>query len=56
MIKVNEKKRNRMKKLLYILFFISLLINNIAFAESKLEKVKNKIKSCEYKLIGKKRK
>ena len=42
-----------MKKILYILFFLSLLINNIAFAETKLEKIKNKIKAGEDKLIGK---
>ena len=40
-----------MKKFLYILFF--LFITNIAFAESKVEKIKNKIKTGEDKLIGK---
>ena len=53
MIKIRGKKRNKMKKFIYILFFLSLYIDNIAFAESKLEKVKNKIKSGEDKLIGK---
>ncbi len=53
MIKVRKKKRNKIKKILYILFFLSLSIDNIAFAESKLEKIKNKIKSGENKLIGK---
>ena len=44
-----------MKKILYILFFISVSVSldNIAFAESKLDKVKNKIKASESKLIGK---
>ena len=42
-----------MKKILYLLFFLSLSIDSIAFAESKLEKIKNKIKSGENKLIGK---
>ena len=44
-----------MKKILYISFLISmyLSINNIAFAESKLDKIKNKIKAGESKLVGK---
>ena len=42
-----------MKTVLYILFFTMLSLGNIAFAETKLEKVKNKIKSGEDKLIGK---
>ena len=42
-----------MKKILCLLFFLSLLIDSIAFAESKLEKIKNKIKSGEDKLVGK---
>tara|TARA_B100000959_G_C14572566_1_gene456489 strand:- start:67 stop:459 length:393 start_codon:yes stop_codon:yes gene_type:complete len=53
MIKVRRKKRNKMRKILYMIFFLSLSIDNIAFAESKLEKIKNKIKSAENKLIGK---
>ena len=44
-----------MKKILYILLFIfiSVSLDNIAFAESKLDKVKNKIKASESKLVGK---
>ena len=46
-----------MKKILYILFFIfifaSVSLDNIAFAESKLDKVKNKIKSVETKAEAK---
>ena len=46
-----------MKKVLYILFFIfvfvSVSLDNIAFAESKLEKVKNKIKAAESKAVSK---
>ena len=44
-----------MKKVLYILFFIYVFVslNNIAFAESKLDKIKNKIKAGESKLVGK---
>ena len=44
-----------MKKILYILFFIfvSVSLDNIAFAESKLDKIKNKIKAGESKLVGK---
>ena len=40
-----------MKKILYILLF--LFITDISFAESKLDKIKNKIKAGEDKLIGK---
>ena len=53
MIKVRRKKRNKMKKIIYIFTFLSLLIGNDVFAEGKLEKIKNKIKSGENKLIGK---
>ena len=46
-----------MKKVLYILFFIfvfvSVSLDNIAFAETKLDKVKNKIKAAESKVVGK---
>ena len=42
-----------MKKIIYIFTFLSLLIGNDVFAEGKLEKIKNKIKSGENKLIGK---
>ena len=46
-----------MKKILYILIFIfvfvSVSLDNIAFAESKLDKIKNKIKASESKLVGK---
>tara|TARA_Y100000590_G_C14932561_1_gene718112 strand:- start:111 stop:476 length:366 start_codon:yes stop_codon:yes gene_type:complete len=42
-----------MKKILYILFFLSLSLNNISYAESNLEKLKNKIKATEDKLVGK---
>ena len=46
-----------MKKILYILFFVfvfvSVSLDNIAFAESKLEKVKNKIKAAESKAVSK---
>ena len=44
-----------MKKVLYILFFIfvSGSLDNIAFAESKLDKIKNKIKTGESNLVGK---
>ena len=42
-----------MKKILYITFLISLFlsINNFAYAESKIDKIKNKIKTAESKLI-----
>jgi len=53
MIKIRGKKRNKMKKILYILFFLSFVFDSISFAESKLEKVKNKIKAGEDMLIGK---
>ena len=44
-----------MKKILYILFFIfvSVSLDNIAFAEPKLDKIKNKIKTSESMLVGK---
>ena len=44
-----------MKKILYILFIISasISLDNIAYAESKLDKIKNKIKAGESKLVGK---
>ena len=44
-----------MKKILYILFFISVFVSldNITFAESKLDKIKNKIKGSESKLVNK---
>ena len=44
-----------MKKILFILFFIlvSVPLDNITFAESKLDKVKNKIKAVESKAVGK---
>ena len=42
-----------MKKIAYILIFLTLSINSAAFAESKLNKIKNKIKAGENKLIGK---
>jgi len=44
-----------MRKLVYIIFFtiIALPIDKIAFAETKIDKIKNKIKSGEDKLIGK---
>ena len=44
-----------MKKILYILFFIfvSVSLDNIVFAESKLDKVKNKIKAAESKVVNK---
>ena len=42
-----------MKKIIYIFIFLSLWVGNNALGESKLEKIKNKIKSGEDKLIGK---
>ena len=44
-----------MKKILYILFFISVFVSldKGAFAESKLDKIKNKIKAGESKIVGK---
>ena len=44
-----------MKKILYILFFIfvSVSLDNITFAESKIDKVKNKIKAAESKVVNK---
>jgi len=53
MIKIRRKKRDKMKKIVYILFFLSFLINSYAFADNALEKIKNKIKTGEDKLIGK---
>ena len=53
MIKIRNEKKSKMKKIIYILFALSLLLDNIALAESKLEKIKNKIKAGEDKLIGK---
>ena len=42
-----------MKKILYITFLVSLFlsINNFLYAESKIDKIKNKIKATESKLI-----
>ena len=44
-----------MKIFFNIIFFIliSLFMNNISFAESKLEKIKNKIKAGENKIFSK---
>ena len=44
-----------MKKILYIIFlvFISLSINKIAFADSKLDKIKKNIQSTESNLVNK---
>ena len=42
-----------MKKIIYILFALCLLLDNIALAETKLEKIKNKIKAGEDKVVGK---
>ena len=44
-----------MKKILYIIFlvFISLPINQIAFADSKLDKIKEKIQSTESNIANK---
>ena len=44
-----------MKKFLYILLFIfvSVSLDNIAFSESKLDKIKNKIKAVESKAVDK---
>ena len=53
MIKIRRRKKNKMKKILYTLLFLSLMIDSVSFAESKLEKIKNKIKAGEDKLIGK---
>ena len=53
MIKIRKKKRNKMKKILYIIFFLTFLIDSVAYGESKLEKIKNKIKGAEDKVIGK---
>ena len=53
MIKLRRKKENKMKKILYIIFFLTFLFDSVSFAESKLEKIKNKIKGAEDKVIGK---
>ncbi|MDC0231685.1 hypothetical protein OAJ72_00150 [Pelagibacteraceae bacterium] len=53
MIKIRRKKKNKMKKIFYILFLLSFMFANASYAETKLEKIKNKIKSGEDKLIGK---
>jgi len=53
MIKIRRKKKNKMKKILYIIFFLTFLIDSVSFAESKLNKIKNKIKGVEDKVIGK---
>ena len=44
-----------MRKFLYILFFVlvSVSLSNIAFAETKIDKIKNKIKAVESKAVGK---
>ena len=54
MIKV-ERKKSKMKKLYhlkFIILFFSLLADNV-LAESKLDKIKNKIKTGENKIVGK---
>ena len=53
MIKIRNEKKGKMKKIIYILFALSLLLDNIALAESKLEKIKNKIKAGEDKVVAK---
>ena len=53
MIKIKRKKRNKMKKFLYIIFFLTFLIDSVSFAESKLNKIKKKIKGAEDKVISK---
>ena len=53
MIKIRNEKKSKMKKIIYILFALCLLLDNIALAESKLEKIKNKIKTGEDKVVGK---
>ena len=42
-----------MKKIVYIIFFLTFSISSFALAESALEKIKNKIKAGENKLISK---
>ena len=42
-----------MKKILYIILFLTFLIDSVSFAETKLNKIKNKIKGVEDKVIGK---
>ena len=53
MIKIRNEKKSKMKKIIYILFTLCLLLDNIALAETKLEKIKNKIKAGEDKIVGK---
>ena len=53
MIKIRNEKKGKMKKIIYILFTLSLLLDNIALAESKLENIKNKIKTREDKVVAK---
>jgi len=53
MIKIRNEKKSKMKKIIYILFALCLLLDNIVLAESKLEKIKNKIKTGEDKVVGK---
>ena len=53
MIKIRNEKKGKVKKIIYILFALSLLLDNIALAESKLGKIKDKIKTGEDELIGK---
>ncbi len=53
MIKIRNEKKGKMKKIIYILFALSLLLDNIALAEAKLEKIKNKIKTREDKVVAK---
>ena len=53
MIKIRNEKKSKMKKIIYILFALCLLLDNIALAESKLEKIKNKIKTREDKVVAK---
>jgi len=54
MIKV-ERKKSKMKKLYHLKFIILffLLLSDNVLAESKLNKIKDKIKTGEDKLIGK---
>ena len=53
MIKIRNEKKNKMKKIIYILFSLCLLLDNTALAETKLEKIKNKIQAGEDKVVGK---
>ena len=52
MIEIRNEKKSKMKKIIYILFALSLLLDNIALAESKIEKIKNKIKAGEGKVVA----